>query len=336
MVPCILIGDTVTFNLAHARPACAAVAVQGISSAAFVASDLSHLVPAKTAVISLGANDAPSTETAASMQKLRQAVIAQKVVWLIPNASPAVRLAVTSVASQWHDGVVDIRTPEAAKPATAQATSAQKPAPVAAEVAAAQKAGHDASPTDAEAALLACGSSVEPSTLRAIMHVESGGRVFAVNVNGVQYQPPPAATVAGATAEAESWIARGYNVDLGLMQVNNSNLASLGFTVAQMFDPCVNIQAGASILTADYLAAATGRPDPQDALKAALSAYNTGNFERGFYNGYVAKYYGPGARTGGMPVISAAAYHTHWIAPALPPNPFTASPNVFSREASND
>ena len=32
---------------------------------------------------------------------------------------------------------------------------------------------------------------------------------------------------------------------------------------------------------------------------AALSAYNTGTFDRGFYNGYVAKYYGP-------PAISAA------------------------------
>jgi type IV secretion system protein VirB1 len=30
----------------------------------------------------------------------------------------------------------------------------------------------------------------------------------------------------------------------------------------------------------------------QDALKAALSAYNTGNGKAGFENGYVAKFYG--------------------------------------------
>ena len=168
------------------------------------------------------------------------------------------------------------------------------------------------------------------------MRVESGGHAFAINVNGAGSEPPPAATAAEAVAIAESWIARGYSVDLGLMQVNNRNLQILGFTVAQMFDPCTNIEAGASILTADYLTALSGRPNPQDALKAALSAYNTGNFERGFYNGYVAKYYGPGVEIGDAPIITAAAYHPHRAAPALPPNPFTASPDVYSREASNE
>ena len=91
---------------------------------------------------------------------------------------------------------------------------------------------------------MACGSSVDPSTLRAIMRVESGAHVFAINVNGAPSEPPPASTAAEATAEAQAWIARGYSVDLGLMQVNNRNLQSLGFTVAQMFDPCTNIQAG--------------------------------------------------------------------------------------------
>ena len=52
-----------------------------------------------------------------------------------------------------------------------------------------------------------------------------------------------------------------------------------------------NIRAGASILTADYLAAVQTWPDPQTALRAALSAYNTGSFSKGFFNGYVAKYY---------------------------------------------
>jgi type IV secretion system protein VirB1 len=235
-------------------------------------------------------------------------------IWLIPNASPAIRLAVTTVAAEWGDGLIDTQPP----------LPGQAPAL------------HRATEADPEVALLACGSSVDPSTLRAIMRVESGSRAFAINVNGAPSQPPPAATAAAATASAQAWIAQGYSVDLGLMQVNSKNLQSLGFTVAQMFDPCTNIQAGASILTADYLAASSGRPNAQDALKAALSAYNTGNFERGFYNGYVAKYYGPGASFGDAPIITAAAYRPHHGAPALPPNPFTASPNVYSREASNE
>ena len=333
MLPCLAIGDGVALGLAQGRPGCVAVAAQGTTSAAFVASDLGRLKAAQTAVISLGASDAPGTDTASNLRRLRQAVTAERVIWLIPNASPAVRLAVTTVAAEWSDGLIDTRRPllgqAPAQPpsaGSAPATTAPTPTP----------ALHRATAADPEAALLACGSSVDPSTLKAIVRVESGGRAYAINVNGAPAEPPPAATAAEATAEAQAWIERGYSVDLGLMQANNRNLPGLGFTVAQMFDPCTNIQAGASILTADYLAAASGRPNPQDALKAALSAYNTGNFERGFYNGYVAKYYGPGAEVGDVPIITAAAYHPHRSAPALPPNPFTASPDVYSREASNE
>jgi hypothetical protein len=97
----------------------------------------------------------------------------------------------------------------------------------------------------------------------------------------------------------------------------------LGDTVAHMFVPCMNIRAGAEILTADYLAALITRPDPQTALKAALSAYNTGDFERGFFNGYVAKYYGshPG---------SSAVQSVQWI------NPYTANPTVYHRSGVNE
>jgi len=305
MVPCLIIGDGVAMGLAQARPVCAAVAGKGVTSAAFVASDLDHLTPAETAVISLGGSDTAGMDTAADLQRVRQAITARRVIWLIPNASPVVRLAVTTVAAEWHDSLVDVRAPSAASAQAPKTAPSTAPAPKVAP------APHAASTTDAEGALMACGSSVEPTTLRAIMRVESGGHAYAINVNGVAMQPPPAATAAEATAVAQAWIARGYSVDMGLMQVNSRNLSSLGFSVAQMFDPCTNIQAGASILTADYLAAATGRPNPQDALKAALSAYNTGSFERGFYNGYVAKYYGPGAQLGNLPIITDAAYRPH-------------------------
>lgn len=178
--------------------------------------------------------------------------------------------------------------------------------------------------------ILACGSTVAPATLRAIIRVESGDRLLAINVNGASAQPSPAPDAGAAAAIANSWIAKGFSVDLGLMQVNSRNLASLGYTVAQMFDPCTNIRAGAAILTADYLAARGTRPDPQSALQAALSAYNTGSFERGFFNGYVAKYYGPAASHGGIPHIIDAAYHH--LSVSAPPNPYTADPSVYSRK----
>ncbi|HEX9497993.1 MAG TPA: hypothetical protein VF926_06345, partial [Mycobacterium sp.] len=53
-------------------------------------------------------------------------------------------------------------------------------------------------------------------------------------------------------------------------------------------------------LMADYAAAVRTRGEGQAALEAALSAYNTGDFHRGFENGYVARYYGPS----GVPALT--------------------------------
>ena len=105
-------------------------------------------------------------------------------------------------------------------------------------------------------ALLACAPNVAPATLQAIARVESGGNPLALNVNGVRAQPPAAKDAREAARVAESYIARGYSVDIGLMQVNSRNLTALGITVEQVLDPCTNVRAAAAILTADYAAAA--------------------------------------------------------------------------------
>jgi type IV secretion system protein VirB1 len=183
-------------------------------------------------------------------------------------------------------------------------------------------------------ALLACAPNVAPVTLQAIVEVESGGNPLALNINGIRVQPPPAKNAGEAAQVVESYIARGYSVDIGLMQVNSRNLAALGTTVEQVLDPCTNIRAAATILTVDYAEAARTRGDGQSALQAALSAYNTGDFYRGFANGYVARYYGPGgvpALTGGVRDIAAAKR----AGPSSPLNPYTADTTVFVRETTN-
>jgi type IV secretion system protein VirB1 len=85
-------------------------------------------------------------------------------------------------------------------------------------------------------------------------------------------------------------MALGHTVDMGYMQVNTANLAKLGHTVEDMFDPCMNLKAGSAILSAAYAMALPLHKNEQAALQAALSAYNTGSFQRGFDNGYVARY----------------------------------------------
>lgn len=181
-------------------------------------------------------------------------------------------------------------------------------------------------------ALLACAPNVAPITLQAIVQVESGGNPMALNINGVRVQPPSPRNASEAAQVAKSYITRGYSVDIGLMQVNSRNLAALGITVEQVLDPCTNIRAAATILTADYAQAARTRGDGQSALQAALSDYNTGDFYRGFANGYVARYY----ETDGVPALTVREGATaKRPAPSPPPNPYTADTTVFVREVTN-
>lgn len=180
------------------------------------------------------------------------------------------------------------------------------------------------------ATLLPCAMNVSPVTLEAVVRVESGGNPLAVNVNRLLGPQPHPATLDQAVAVAESFIARGYSVDLGLTQVNSRNLPALGLSVRQVLDPCTNIRAGGTILAADYAEASRRMGEGQHALMAALSAFNTGTFWRGFANGYVARYYGAAgvpALAGG--VTAAAAIKRN------PLDPFTADTEVYSREISD-
>ncbi len=137
---------------------------------------------------------------------------------------------------------------------------------------------------------LQCAPTVAPETVAAIVHTESRGHVFALNVNGGR-QPRRQASAAAAAATAKRYVAAGYSVDLGLGQINSRNMRWLGLTWETVFDPCTNIAALGRVLTQNYNSVKAGR-DPQSALRIALSMYNTGSESRGFRNGYVAKVIG--------------------------------------------
>jgi type IV secretion system protein VirB1 len=135
-----------------------------------------------------------------------------------------------------------------------------------------------------------CAPSVAFETLAAVMRAESGLKPFALGVNGPGGGPLFPKTHEAAVTLATDLIQRqGRSVDLGLMQVNSGNLRALGLTVAEILDPCTNLAAGARILREGYTAARRVEPDPQQALRVALSRYNTGHPERGIANGYVRR-----------------------------------------------
>lgn len=140
-----------------------------------------------------------------------------------------------------------------------------------------------------EQLIVQCAPNVAPTTMMAIVKVESGGNPLAMNVNGKQRL----ARQPGSAEEAISWswwlINRGYSVDLGLAQVNSRHLPRFGLPPEAMFDPCWNVAVGARILTENYSSASQKFGSGQAALRAAISAYNTGNHKTGFTNGYVGK-----------------------------------------------
>jgi type IV secretion system protein VirB1 len=144
------------------------------------------------------------------------------------------------------------------------------------------------------ALIAACAPNVAPSTIQAIIKVESAGNPLAVNINtknGVKLRPTiKITTTQHAIAVTYAAMELGHTVDLGYMQINTANLKWLGYTVEDMFDPCMNLRAGAAVLSVAYARALPKHKNEQAALQEALSVYNTGNRRWGFSNGYVSRY----------------------------------------------
>jgi type IV secretion system protein VirB1 len=124
----------------------------------------------------------------------------------------------------------------------------------------------------------ACAPNVAPTTSLAIISVESKGWPWSIHDN-TENKGYALRTRAEATRAANDLVQAGHNLDLGLMQVNTSNLNWLGLRIDQVFDPCTNIAAGARILTEDYVSAAHQYGPGQLALYHAFEAYNSGKMD---------------------------------------------------------
>ncbi len=134
-----------------------------------------------------------------------------------------------------------------------------------------------------------CAPWVAPQTMSAIVRTESQFKPLAININGgamLQRQP---ISKEEAIVTAKWLLDNKYNIDMGLGQVNSVNLRKTKLSIEDAFDPCKNLAASATILKWNFLSASKQIPNKQAALHAAISAYNTGSFTRGFANGYVQK-----------------------------------------------
>jgi type IV secretion system protein VirB1 len=130
-----------------------------------------------------------------------------------------------------------------------------------------------------------CAPGVELPTLRAVAAVESHFEPWAIQDNTTHeaWTPP---SVTAAVVLAEDRLRKGHSLDLGLMQINSGNLASLGLGVNDAFDPCRSLNAAHRILLAGF-AAGSSEAERQAAILITLSRYNTGRPLAGIANGYV-------------------------------------------------
>lgn len=121
-----------------------------------------------------------------------------------------------------------------------------------------------------------CAPGVAHQTMVAIARAESGGNPLAIGINGDVRLTRQPSTIEEAVAWATWLIDHGYSIDLGLMQINSRNLDWLQLDLTQAFDACANAAAGARMLIDAYQRAMQDLPPGQNALRAALRAYNTG------------------------------------------------------------
>jgi type IV secretion system protein VirB1 len=145
-----------------------------------------------------------------------------------------------------------------------------------------------------------CAPHAALNTMLAAATTESGFHPYAISVNS----PQKLASRAGLTnkaielqrqptskLEAVLWmrwfLQHRISVSVGLLQVNTDNAARFHLNPEQLFDPCTNIAVGANLLVEAYAAQKQAAPNDPDALLHALSIYNSGTANFGFYNGYV-------------------------------------------------
>lgn len=149
-----------------------------------------------------------------------------------------------------------------------------------------------------------CAPAVAPPTMAAIVRVESDFNPYAIGVVHGRLRRQPV-NLGEAVATTRKLDAAGWNYSVGLAQVNRANWARVGLTPETVFDPCRNLAAGAAILQGCFERAERERMQAQDALRAGLSCYASGDFSSGFRTGYVQRVVAQAARPD--PVVPAIA-----------------------------
>jgi lysophospholipase L1-like esterase len=107
MIECLIVGDSIAVGVSQVRTECQAIAKSGINSSDWNKRNLHKLKPARTLIISLGANDL-GINTEGNIRSLRTNAQADRVFWLLPSQrlKPRQVEAVKLVAAEFGDTVI--------------------------------------------------------------------------------------------------------------------------------------------------------------------------------------------------------------------------------------
>lgn len=110
MFECMIIGDSIAVGTAMARPECVSYSRGGWNSWQWNRDYLSVASsrPAKTVIISLGANDHQGVKTEQELRKMRSAIKADRVFWIDPGQQrkPVPYDAMVRIAKEYGDTII--------------------------------------------------------------------------------------------------------------------------------------------------------------------------------------------------------------------------------------
>jgi type IV secretion system protein VirB1 len=140
-----------------------------------------------------------------------------------------------------------------------------------------------------------CAPLVHPTTMHALIRVESAANPYAVSINRPNFHAANGNTLPTfrqprSALEAQRVVAalhtQGFTTSVGLAQINTEHLPRLGLNLSALLDPCTNLQLAQSILL-DCDRTTSDNTSPR--LHQILSCYNSGNATTGIKSGYTSR-----------------------------------------------
>ncbi|RJG40929.1 type IV secretion system protein VirB1 [Mesorhizobium sp. DCY119] len=118
-----------------------------------------------------------------------------------------------------------------------------------------------------------CAPIVAAEILAGVVSIESRFEPFAVRINNGPALTRRTATKAEAIEIATSLAAERQDIQLGLGGIGIEELRKLNLSISEAFDPCLNLQATATLLDGYYRIAAKAGANKEQAEQAMLQSY---------------------------------------------------------------